>query len=478
MSLGATRSAPASAWLTAVRESSSRLRSLSTSPSTTTPQWPCDVYSQRQTSVSTTSSGKRGRSARSACWTMPSSSQAPVASSSFSTGTPKSMIARTPLPTRVATSRTSPSRSTRVLAGSASFASGSGATKSGITNWSSASRVSRTSPRRVAVRRKRRSRVMGNELTLERVRRDRLCGRRGRRLGHGRLGLPRLLEADLHEWSVRRPLLELDSLGEELPRCPAGREQRQGDEDSRKAVELAARQQAEDHEQRMEPQRAAHHLRHDDVSLELLDAEEEERDPERRERVLDEGVEHRRSRAEPRPDVGNELRHAGPGAECRRVLPAVRHQPEQPEDPKAHAATHADDQREEELALDVARHRLLHPHDQPAATVRREAPIHRVGQTLHVEQHVDGDDDDENRVEEERDDRESCSFRPVQRLRRVLLDVLRPDLVEERLALLLHVDAAQVVVIEPDLEAAEILLGARAGRVSGIDRKVVVDPVG
>ena len=41
-----------------------------------------------------TSSGKRGRSARSACWTMPSSSHAPVASSSFSGGIPKSITAR------------------------------------------------------------------------------------------------------------------------------------------------------------------------------------------------------------------------------------------------------------------------------------------------------------------------------------------------------------------------------------------------
>ena len=158
-------SAPASAWLTAVRASSSRLRSLSTSPSTTTPQWPCDVYSQRQTSVSRTSSGKRGRSARSAIWTMPSSSHAPVASSSFTSGTPKSITARTPLPASPSTSCSSPVMSKRAIPGSSSFASGSGATKSGMTNWSSESRVSRTSPRSGAVRRKRRSRVTGNELT-------------------------------------------------------------------------------------------------------------------------------------------------------------------------------------------------------------------------------------------------------------------------------------------------------------------------
>ena len=43
MSLGATTSAPASAWLTAVRARSSSDTSLRTSPSTTTPQWPWSV---------------------------------------------------------------------------------------------------------------------------------------------------------------------------------------------------------------------------------------------------------------------------------------------------------------------------------------------------------------------------------------------------------------------------------------------------
>ena len=97
--------------------------------------------------------------------------------------------------------------------------------------------------------------------------------------------LARRLDADLGERRVGRPLLQLDPLGEELPRGAPGREQRQRDEDPGEPVDLAAGEQAEDHEQRMEAQRAPHHLRHDDVALELLDAEEEQRDPERRERV-------------------------------------------------------------------------------------------------------------------------------------------------------------------------------------------------
>src|SRR5205807_8359359 len=108
--------------------------------------------------------------------------------------------------------------------GSSSFASGSGATKSGMTNWSSDSLVSRTSPRSDAVRRKRRSRVTGNELTPEWYAAARSASRRGRCLGH-RLLRARRVDADLGERRVCRPLLQLDALGEELPRGAPGIEQ-------------------------------------------------------------------------------------------------------------------------------------------------------------------------------------------------------------------------------------------------------------
>src|SRR5204862_6776261 len=71
MSEGATMSAPASACDTAVRASSSSVGSLRTAPSSTTPQWPCLVYSQRQTSVMTSSSGTVTFTARTASGTMP-----------------------------------------------------------------------------------------------------------------------------------------------------------------------------------------------------------------------------------------------------------------------------------------------------------------------------------------------------------------------------------------------------------------------
>ncbi len=89
MSLGAIRSAPARAWETAVRASSSSVASLSTPPSDrSTPQCPWLVYSHRHRSVMTRSSGWASLMARVASWTMPSSSQAPEPSSSLAAGSP------------------------------------------------------------------------------------------------------------------------------------------------------------------------------------------------------------------------------------------------------------------------------------------------------------------------------------------------------------------------------------------------------
>ncbi len=64
-------SAPASAWERAVLARSSRVASLSTWWFAITPQWPWSVYSQRQTSVTSNSSGTLFFNSRTACWTMP-----------------------------------------------------------------------------------------------------------------------------------------------------------------------------------------------------------------------------------------------------------------------------------------------------------------------------------------------------------------------------------------------------------------------
>ena len=111
MSEGAMMSAPASAWATAARVSNSSERSLSMNPGRSSgpgmPQWPWLVYSHRQVSAIRTSDGTARRTARRACWTMPSCAHAPVPSQSLLGGKPNSSSAGIP---RSATSRASSTR--------------------------------------------------------------------------------------------------------------------------------------------------------------------------------------------------------------------------------------------------------------------------------------------------------------------------------------------------------------------------------
>ena len=157
--------------------------------------------------------------------------------------------------------------------------SASGATKSGITRSSSESVVSRTRSRSAPVRRRRRSRVAGKVLTAERVRRS---ARRRRSAAGDVLGLvgstgstsTGIAPPPAHGSNVTRSAKNSHDRA-------ADREQRQRDQRADQAVDVRAGEQAEDHEQRVQPQRAPHHLRHDDVALDLVDAEEEQHDPDR-----------------------------------------------------------------------------------------------------------------------------------------------------------------------------------------------------
>ena len=105
-------------------------------------------------------------------------------------------------------------------------------------------------------------------------------------------------------------------------------EERQRDEDPRQPVDLAAGEQPEDHEQRVQPQRRAHHVRDDDVPLDLVDEQEEQRDPDRRHRVHRERVEERRQRAEPRPEVRDQLGDRDEEPEEQRVRVGAGDEPE------------------------------------------------------------------------------------------------------------------------------------------------------
>ncbi len=96
---------------------------------------------------------------------------------------------------------------------------------------------------------------------------------------------------------------------------------RERDEHAGDAVQLAAGEEAEDDEQRMEPQRARHHVRDDDVPLHLVDEEEEDPDPDDApRRIGEERVDRRRHGRQPRPDVRDHLDEGRPQTEEERVL--------------------------------------------------------------------------------------------------------------------------------------------------------------
>ena len=92
--------------------------------------------------------------------------------------------------------------------------------------------------------------------------------------------------------------------------------------------DLAAEQEREEDDERVEAQRAAEDLRRDDVPLELLQRQEAEPDPDRGQRVVERRDHDRRDRPEDGPDVGDELHEAEPRPERERVAAAVLEDPE------------------------------------------------------------------------------------------------------------------------------------------------------
>src|SRR5450631_3145843 len=169
MSLGATMSAPASAWLRAARAIASSDRSLSTCPSRRMPQCPCEVYSHKHTSVIPTMSGTSSLIAAIASWTSPRGSQLELPNSSLCSVTPNRSTAGTPTSNARAARMATTSADIREWPGIASM--GSSRPSPAIANigrisWSTDSRCSRTMRRTVAVRRSRRGRTAGNPAWL------------------------------------------------------------------------------------------------------------------------------------------------------------------------------------------------------------------------------------------------------------------------------------------------------------------------
>ena len=89
-----------------------------------------------------------------------------------------------------------------------------------------------------------------------------------------------------------------------------------------------------------------------------------------------------------------------------------------------------------------------------------EAAVDEPLEPLHVEQHVDRDDDDQDEVEERHDDRERRSLGERDRVLRVLRDLAGAEVVGPVGRLLLDPDALQAVGVEPVLEPVDVLLGA------------------
>ena len=140
-----------------------------------------------------------------------------------------------------------------------------------------------------------------------------------------------------HHRVGRPPGLEHQVLAQVDDRLAQHGQDRQGDQRADDPGQLAAEQQREDHQDRVDPQRVAEDERRDDVALELLDGDEEQRDPQAGERVAEQRDEDRRDRAEERPEVRDELHEPEERAEDQRVALAVGEDPEHPEEPQAEA---------------------------------------------------------------------------------------------------------------------------------------------
>ena len=105
----------------------------------------------------------------------------------------------------------------------------------------------------------------------------------------------------------------------------------------------------------------------------------------------------------------------------------------------------------------------------------REARVDRALEPRHVEEHVDGDDDDQDQREEEQHRREGGALGELDRLLCVSRDLARTKPVDPFVHLLADLDAVEPVVVEPRLEAVDVVFRSRLTAVELL-RDVVVDP--
>ena len=158
---------------------------------------------------------------------------------------------------------------------------------------------------------------------------------------------------------------------------------------------------------------------------------------------------------------------------------ACGRRPAAAEHPQAEPGARADDQREQRLAANVRRERVLHaPQQRVLASSRRIAPVDRAAEPLHVEQHVHRDDDQQHQREQRLADRDRRALDERDDLVRVLADVALLDLTHELVAALPDVHRLEVMRVEPVLEAVDVAVGRGLSDGAVTIREVPVEPVG
>ena len=110
--------------------------------------------------------------------------------------------------------------------------------------------------------------------------------------------------------------------------------------------------------------------------------------------------------------------------------------------------------------------------------MRGEAPVDRLLEPRHVEQHVDRDHDHEDDREQEDDRAHRGPLGELHRVVDVPGDLSRARIVQEVVELLLDLDPLEPMAVEPVLETVDVLLGSGEAPQARLGGEVLVHLVG
>ena len=156
----------------------------------------------------------------------------------------------------------------------------------------------------------------------------------------------------------------------------------------------------------------------------------------------------------------------------------ARHEAGHAEHPHADAGARADDRREERSG-----HARSPPAPTRCAAISGEPPCGGKRRSIdrsslrHVEQHVDGDDDDQDEREEQLDDPERSALGERDEVLRVAGDLPRPRASRAGPSPARGSGSVQPVGVEPALQPVDVALGVGPIALSALVRKVGIDPV-